>query len=61
METSNPRKLTQGQRTLETLKQPQYKTLAVEKQVVILYAVVNGHLVPLNTVLKTGDVVEIIK
>ena len=37
-------KLTQGQRTLETLKQPQYKTLAVEKQVVILYAVVNGHL-----------------
>ncbi len=37
-------KLKQGQRTLETLKQPQYKTLAVEKQVVILYAVVNGHL-----------------
>ncbi len=37
-------KLKQGQRTLETLKQPQYNTLAVEKQVVILYAVVNGHL-----------------
>ena len=37
-------KLTQGQRTIETLKQPQYATLAVEKQVVILYAVVNGHL-----------------
>lgn len=37
-------KLTQGQRTVETLKQQQYLTLPVEKQVVILYAVVNGHL-----------------
>lgn len=37
-------KLVQGERALETLKQPQYNTLAVEKQVVILYALVNGYL-----------------
>ncbi|MBP3284649.1 MAG: F0F1 ATP synthase subunit alpha [Clostridia bacterium] len=41
-------KLIQGQRTLETIKQPQYQTLAVEKQVVILYAVVNGHLADID-------------
>lgn len=37
-------KLTQGERSLETLKQPQYQTLSMEKQVVILYALVNGYL-----------------
>ena len=37
-------KLVQGERALETLKQPQYKTLSVEQQVVILYALVNGYL-----------------
>ncbi len=37
-------KLVQGERALETLKQPQYNTLSVEKQVVILYALVNGYL-----------------
>ena len=41
-------KLIQGQRTLETIKQPQYQTLAVEKQVVILYAVVNGYLADID-------------
>ena len=37
-------KLIQGQRVLETLKQPQYNTLPVESQVVILFAVMNGYL-----------------
>ncbi len=37
-------KLVQGERSLETLKQPQYATLTVEQQVVILYALVNGYL-----------------
>ena len=37
-------KLIQGQRVLETLKQPQYNTLPVENQVVILFAVMNGYL-----------------
>lgn len=41
-------KLIQGQRTLETIKQPQYQTLSVEKQVVILYAVVNGYLADID-------------
>ncbi len=37
-------KLVQGERSLETLKQPQYQTLSTENQVVILYALVNGYL-----------------
>jgi len=37
-------KLNQGERILELLKQPQYQTLAVEKQVILLYAAVNGYL-----------------
>jgi F-type H+-transporting ATPase subunit alpha len=36
--------LERGQRTTEVLKQPQYTPLPVEKQVVILYAVINGYL-----------------
>lgn len=42
-------KLVQGERALETLKQPQYNTLPVEKQVVILYALVNGYLANIDT------------
>lgn len=37
-------RLNHGQRIVEILKQPQYKTLAVEKEVVILYAVTNKYL-----------------
>ena len=37
-------KLIQGQRLLETLKQGQYNTIPVEKQVIILFAVINGYL-----------------
>ncbi|MDL2248251.1 F0F1 ATP synthase subunit alpha [Tyzzerella sp. OttesenSCG-928-J15] len=37
-------RLEQGERVMEILKQPQYKTLSVEKQVVILYAVTNKFL-----------------
>jgi F-type H+-transporting ATPase subunit alpha len=36
--------LERGQRTTEVLKQPQYAPLTVEKQVMILYAVINGFL-----------------
>ena len=42
-------KLIQGERAFETLKQPQYKTLSVEKQVVILYALANGYLANIET------------
>jgi len=36
--------LNRGRRLVEVLKQPQYQPLAVEKQVVIIYAAINGFL-----------------
>ncbi len=36
--------LDRGQRTVEVLKQPQYRPLPLEKQVAVLYALVNGHM-----------------
>ncbi|MEE8442776.1 MAG: F0F1 ATP synthase subunit alpha [Dehalococcoidia bacterium] len=41
-----------GQRISEVLKQPQYRPLSMEKQVAILFAVINGHLddVPIDKV-----------
>ena len=45
-------RLNHGQRIVEILKQPQYKTLEVEKEVVILYAVTNKYLddIPLEKI-----------
>ncbi len=37
-------RLEQGKRVMEVLKQPQYKPLSVEQQVIILYAVTNKYL-----------------
>jgi F-type H+-transporting ATPase subunit alpha len=47
-------RLNHGARIVEILKQPQYKTLAVEKEVVILYAVTNKYLddIPVERVLE---------
>lgn len=47
-------KLTQGERLVETLKQPQYSTLPVEEQVLILYGATNKYLMdlPVNKVNK---------
>lgn len=42
-------KLVQGERALETLKQPQYQTLSVEQQVIILYALTNGYLAKIES------------
>lgn len=42
-------KLNQGERVLELLKQPQNATLPVEKQVIMLYAAVNGYLHDIET------------
>lgn len=44
LDKATQNKLIQGERILELLKQPQYQTLAVEKQVVMLYAAVHGYL-----------------
>lgn len=41
-------KLTQGERLTETLKQPQYETMPVEDQVIVLYAATNKFLVDLS-------------
>ncbi len=40
-------KLTQGERLVETLKQPQYATMPVEDQVIVLYVVTNKYLMDL--------------
>ena len=47
-------KLVQGKRVIETLKQPQYKPLEVENQVVILYALTHGFLADI----KEADVTK---
>lgn len=41
-------KLTQGERLVETLKQPQYATLPVEEQVIVLYAATKEYLMDIS-------------
>lgn len=50
-------KLERGKRTVEVLKQGENKPLAVERQVVILYALVNGHLddIPVEDITRFED------
>ena len=47
-------KLSQGERIKEILKQPQYKPMAVEKQVIIIYAATNKYLLDIS-VADIGD------
>jgi F-type H+-transporting ATPase subunit alpha len=44
LDNATKRQLDRGARTVEILKQPQYRPMAVEQQVMVLYAVTNGHL-----------------
>ena len=44
LDAATKRQLERGARTVEVLKQPQYQPMAVEQQVMILYAVTNGFL-----------------
>jgi F-type H+-transporting ATPase subunit alpha len=44
LDAATQKQLARGARLVEVLKQPQYQPVPVEKQVVILYAVTNGHL-----------------
>jgi F-type H+/Na+-transporting ATPase subunit alpha len=44
LDPATQRQLSRGARLVEVLKQPQYRPVPVEKQVVIIYAVTNGHL-----------------
>lgn len=48
LDKATQNKLIQGERVLEVLKQPQYQTIAVEKQVIMLYAAVNGYLMDIE-------------
>ena len=51
-DAATKRQLERGARTVEVLKQPQYSPMAVEQQVMIIYAVTNGHLddIPVNRI-----------
>jgi F-type H+-transporting ATPase subunit alpha len=44
LDKSTQAQLNRGKRLVEILKQPQYRPLQVEKQVVIVYAAINGYL-----------------
>ncbi len=44
LDEATQQKLARGERIVETLKQPQYTPMPVEKQIIIIYTVVNGHL-----------------
>jgi F-type H+-transporting ATPase subunit alpha len=52
LDAATKRQLERGARTVEVLKQPQYTPVPVEQQVMIIYAVTNGHIdeVPTNRV-----------
>ena len=53
LDADTKERLAQGERIKEMLKQPQYKPMAVEKQVVIIYAATKRYLldVPVNEIL----------
>ncbi|MDD4371959.1 MAG: F0F1 ATP synthase subunit alpha [Anaerostipes sp.] len=48
LDADTKERLAQGERIKEVLKQPQYKPLAVEKQVVMIYAVTKKHLLDIK-------------
>jgi F-type H+-transporting ATPase subunit alpha len=47
--------LNRGARLVEILKQPQYEPLAVERQVALVYAGVNGYLLKTKAAASAGD------
>jgi len=52
LDAATQKQLARGQRTVEVLKQPQYAPMPVENQILIIWAVTNGHLdeIPVNRV-----------
>ena len=57
LDAATTEQLAQGERIKEVLKQPQYKPMAVEYQVIIIYAATRKHLldIPTNQVLAFQD------
>jgi F-type H+-transporting ATPase subunit alpha len=52
LDAATKRQLERGARTVEILKQPQFRPMSVDEQVMVLYAVTNGHLdeLPVNQI-----------
>lgn len=52
LDKESVKRLEKGKRLVEILKQPQYRPMPVEKEIIILYAVVNNHLsdIPVNKI-----------
>ena len=52
LDATTQKQLARGERIVEVLKQPQYDPMPVERQIMIIYAVTNGHLddIPANRV-----------
>ncbi|HEX6588190.1 MAG TPA: F0F1 ATP synthase subunit alpha [Longimicrobiales bacterium] len=44
LDAATQKQLARGERTVEILKQPQYRPMAVEQQIVIIYAVTQGYI-----------------
>jgi F-type H+-transporting ATPase subunit alpha len=44
LDAATQKQLARGERVVEVLKQPQYRPMPVEQQIMIIYAVTNGHL-----------------
>jgi F-type H+-transporting ATPase subunit alpha len=44
LDAATKRQLERGARTVEVLKQPQYRPMSVDNQVIVIYAVTNGYL-----------------
>ena len=49
LDQATQRQLARGERIVEVLKQPQYQPMSVENQILIIYAVTNGHLDDVET------------
>ncbi|MBR6019638.1 MAG: F0F1 ATP synthase subunit alpha, partial [Lachnospiraceae bacterium] len=54
LDADTKEKLAQGERIREVLKQPQYRPMAVEKQIVIIYAATKKHLLDI----EVSDIAE---
>jgi F-type H+-transporting ATPase subunit alpha len=57
LDPATQRQLARGQRLVELLKQPQYSPFGVDKQILSIYAGVNGYLdqIPLNKIKDFED------
>jgi F-type H+-transporting ATPase subunit alpha len=57
LDEATQQKLARGERIVEALKQPQYSPMPIEKQIIIIYTVVNGHLddIPVSNIERFED------